>query len=598
MENDDVTVVISERSTANLRELQRKRSIEQSFRYDRSNIVCRAQKLQENARWDAWLKASAEVPQVLIDRDEFIMELAATKALNCFNDPLKEAPIEEKTKEKHTRAVALKRSKAAKKKEELASSEYHHHPETRMEHFFERAHSMSMKEQLSMGNDSQSEIESLPSGAASVIDELTRLDKERDNALLKAEDVAMSFTEGNPCIQRADVFERLWVLVSENNPVWKACCAIFLKLKEKAKKNHRQFSACKNCATIFFPFFPAEYHMHQDSAQFKSCVDSRTVGKDNESMFQRALVGLAQEANAYKREGDREYIKLIRMVKGVRGHRDVVKYDRFELCENSSAEGFESTSQRILASCNLAAGVLKLIIQLHFKVPISSRLLRPKLPGAGFADYFQRYRHLVPEFADETLFRCFLVEFGQHVRRAGALDEGFKLNSNWWSGRCVSPASTFVESGWVGVLVELDKSGLVQLAKSLANGTCRVLDDFCQYGAHEDFISCPVVDENAYLQEYLDQVPEWIENEPVEKELLPSLSRMCLATHPEVRDVEMAKKVSKTKLSKRAPELTEQQLRRLEQKRECEKNRRKKGINIIRTSSKICLNRIKMVGGV
>lgn len=254
---------------------------------------------------------------------------------------------------------------------------------------------------------------------------------ERDNALLRAEEVAISFTEGNPFIQRADLFERMWVLVSDSNPAWNACCSIFSALKKKSTALHRQLAACKNCATVFFPLFPDEYHMHQSSAQFKSCVDSRSMDKVSESIAQRALVSLAQEANAYKKEGGEEYIKLIRVARGTRDNKGGVKYGRFELCENSHVESCESTSQVTLMSRNLAVGVLKLIIQLHFKVPISSKLLRPELHGAGFADYFQRYRHFVPEFADDTLFRCFLVEFGQHARRADKFDHGFKLNSNW-----------------------------------------------------------------------------------------------------------------------------------------------------------------------
>ena len=157
-----------------------------------------------------------------------------------------------------------------------------------------------------------------------------------------------------------------------------------------------------------------------------------------------------------------------------------------------------------LISRNLAVGVLKLVIQLYFKVPISLKLLRPELHDAGFAEYFQRYSHFVPEFAYDTLFRYFLVEFGQHERRADKFDHGFKLNSNWWSGRCISPVSAFVESGWMGALVKLDKPGLVQLAKSLANGTCQVLDYFCRYDTNEEFLNCLVVDKNADLQQYLE----------------------------------------------------------------------------------------------
>ena len=121
----------------------------------------------------------------------------------------------------------------------------------------------------------------------------------------------------------------------------------------------------------------------------------------------------------------------------------------------------------------------------------------------------------------------------------------------------------------MGALVKLDKPGLVQLAKSLANGTCQVLDDFCRYDTNEEFLSCLVVDKNADLQQYLEQMPEWVqvENEPVEKELLPSLNPLCTKVHPEVRDAEMANKISKTKLAKRAPDLYDSEVREMERKR-------------------------------
>jgi hypothetical protein len=485
--------------------------------------------------------------------------MTAIKALGCFqhseDDPARKL---------QARVIALNSTKAKQREEERLSAEYLRHPQTRMAMFFEEAPSMRMKEDSSIVADSWNELESIPSGAASVINELTMLEVERNQAMLRAEEVAVSFSEGNPFVQRADVSERMWVLVSDSNPAWKACCSIFLALKRRARALHRQLSACKNCATVFTPFFPDDYHMHQSSDTFKHCVDSRLMHKDSASLAQKALVSLARESNSYKKEGEEEYIKLIRIARGTRVSKGGVKYSRFELCENSRVESCESASQVTFMSRNLAVGVLELVIQLHFKVPISSKLLRPELHGAGLADFFQRYRHFVPEFADETLFRCFLVEFGQHVRRAEKFDPGYKFHSNWWSGRCVSPASVFVESGWMGAQVKLDKSGLVQLAKSLANGTCRVLDDFCRYDANDKFLTCTVVDNNVDLQQYLEQMPEGVENEPVEKELLPSLNPLRMEVHPEDRLAEMAKKVSSAKLGKRPPEILPDEIHRRE----------------------------------
>jgi hypothetical protein len=560
MENDDVTVVISERSTANLREVQERQLAEKRFRYDRSNVVSRAQRKKETARLNTWLVGVSAPAEKQFSKDDFLMEISATDALDCFED---------RVKKQQARVIALNKAKAQQKEEKRHSAQYLRHPETKMKIFFENAANMSTVNQSSIDSDDKTESAhtSLPNGIDTdlLINEIDCLDVEREQALLKAENTACSFAEGNPLIQRADVSERMWVLVSDENPAWKACCSMFTMMKKKANTLHRQLAACKNCATVFFPFFPADCHLHQLSDRFKGCVDSRSSNNDSNSLSRRALVSLAHEAGAYKKEGEDEYIKLIRMVRGTRDNKGGVKYGRIELCENSNVAFCESASKVILTSHNLAVGILKLVIQLHFKVPIRSKFLRPDLPGAGFAEYFQRYRHFVPEFADEILFRCFLVEFGRHVKRTDNFDHGFMSKSDWWSGRSVTPESTFASSGSFGMLIKLDKAGLVQLAKSLADGTGRVLDDFCRYNANEDFLSCPSVDENADLEQYLEQMPERVEpdnelDQPEDKELLrllPLLNPLRLADHPEVRDAEMANKVSKTKLAKRPPDLDE-----------------------------------------
>lgn len=78
--------------------------------------------------------------------------------------------------------------------------------------------------------------------------------------------------------------------------------------------------------------------MHQSSDQFKRCVDLKSMEKYSEIIVKRALLSLAQEANAYKKEGEEEYIKLIRVARRTRYNKGGVKYGRFELCENSDVE--------------------------------------------------------------------------------------------------------------------------------------------------------------------------------------------------------------------------------------------------------------------
>jgi hypothetical protein len=240
--------------------------------------------------------------------------------------------------------------------------------------------------------------------------------------------------------------------------------------------------------------------------------------------------------------------------------------------------------------------VLKLVIQLHLKIPISSKLLKPNHHGAGLADYFQRYRHFVPEFSDETLFRCFLVEFGQHVRRTMKFDAEFKSHSNWWSGASATSGLTFVSStDGFGVLVKLDKHGLVQFAKSLAQGTFRVLDDYCCEDRHSDFLSRRAVGIEDELQEYLEQIPPELEEEEIEKERLPNLKPLRLVADPEATKNQ---NISATMLAKRPPGLDDEERQRLERKRKNNadyKARKKAEKAAARSMGRVCSFRRKII---
>lgn len=566
MESENATIIISENSVSNLREVKKRQETEKRFRYDRSNVVSHAQLEKDRARMNKWLvKGTSAEHENKSSMDEFTMEILASKALKCFEGQ-KGLEAEERTKKECLRVNSLNSARSSQKKEEHLAAELLHHPRSRMDLFFKNPQATASLEPVTMSESDSDVFESLPSGSASVIEELTRLGNEKDQALLLAEEVAEEY-EGNPYTQRANVFERRWVLVSEDNSAWKLFCEVFSDLREAAKKSHRQVAACKNCATVFFPFFPDNYHMHQSSTKFKSCLDPRSAEGDCESLLRKAAVSLAIEAGAYKKEGDDEYIKAIRIVKGVRGKNSTAKYGRLELCDNANITCYESNSKRVFESRNLAVGILKLIIQLHLKIPIPRKLVQVNQHAAGLGDYFQRYRSFVPEFKDETLFRCFLIEFGQHARRTTQFDPSYEYHTNWWSGPDYGMPSSFVAPGGCGVLVRLDKSGLVQLAKALAQGTLRVLDDYCYDGTNSQFLNNPFVDEDVPLQEYLDKIPPELEEEEIEKEWLPVLRPLEVALNPEARKAEKCKKHSETKLAKRPPDLTEEKLRERDRKR-------------------------------
>jgi uncharacterized OB-fold protein len=158
--------------------------------------------------------------------------------------------------------------------------------------------------------------------------------------------------------QPADVFQRMWTLVGNNNPIWKVYCALINNHTRSSGKGNRQASACENCMTIFYPYFPDDFHLHRKSEGFKKAINARVVKSntlavsmtsDKEKQLRKgtaykALIPLAKEANAYKSQLDsdgftREYIKMVRFVKGVRMVAGGVKYPRVDLCEMCEVEG-------------------------------------------------------------------------------------------------------------------------------------------------------------------------------------------------------------------------------------------------------------------
>lgn len=560
------TILISENADSNLRAVKKRQETEKCFRHDRSNVVSRAQLEKDRARLAKWLMQGAIEHEKKAPMDEFAMDILASRAFGCFEDQ-EGVEAAEKIKKEYLRVNSLNAAKASQTKEEHVATELLRHPQSRMDLYFKDPRAAPTQEPATMTESASDGFESLPSGTASVIRELTRLEDEKEQALMLAHEVAEDY-EGNPYTQRANVFERRWVLVSEDSSSWKLFCEVFSGLRKAAEKSRRQIAACKNCATIFFPFFPDSYHMHRSSTKLKSCLDSRSGKGDRESLLRRAAVGLAIEAGAYKKEGDDEYIKAIRVVKGIRGNSGNVKYGRLDLCENSNIAYCENNSTKAFECRNLAVGILKLVIQLHLKIPVPKKLVQVNQHGAGLDSYFQRYRSFVPEFKDETLFRCFLIEFGQHARRTARFDPNYEFHSNWWSGPAHGVPSNFVAPGSCGVLVRLDKSGLVQLAKALAQGTFRVLDDYLFDGRNGDFLRDSTVEEETPLQKYLEGIPPELEEEEIKKERLPVLRPLEVAVDPETRNAAKSKKTSETMIGKRPPDLDDEKRRQMDRKRQ------------------------------
>lgn len=213
------------------------------------------------------------------------------------------------------------------------------------------------------------------------------------HAMILQEEIQKAITErSNKCTrdledlkladQPADVFKRMWTPVDENNPIWIAYRALINTHRTGSGKTRRQSSACGKCMTIFYPHFPDDFHLHHKSEGFKTAINERVVksnikgalAADDEEKFcegttYKALIALAKEANAYRKETDidgvqREYIKMVRFIEGVRIVEGGVKYQKTELCERCEVEGdiHEAAKQKYKVK-DLADGIIKLILR-------------------------------------------------------------------------------------------------------------------------------------------------------------------------------------------------------------------------------------------
>ena len=179
--------------------------------------------------------------------------------------------------------------------------------------------------------------------------------------------------------QPPDVFQRQWTPVDEENPIWKAYSAMLRGSKESCETEKKSLSACSNCLTLFLPMFPEDdFHLHELSVSFRTAINKKTIrycdqrllkldesqGKLEETFQYKALVGLAKEAGAYKKEQGVEFIKLIRVVHGARPHRGRAVFKRTEVCENANVEEpVEEVSDHKFKVAELATDVEKLITQ-------------------------------------------------------------------------------------------------------------------------------------------------------------------------------------------------------------------------------------------
>jgi hypothetical protein len=179
-------------------------------------------------------------------------------------------------------------------------------------------------------------------------------------------------------------------------------------------------------------------------------------------------------------------------------------------------------------------------------------ILRPKLHGAGMINVFEAFRHLVPEFKDEILFRGFLIAFGRHVRLTLKRDD-YDLVTHWWNGQTSCSDCMFLDSSRGGGREVFNEEGRLHLAQYLAEQTFVSLEQYFAAGVHAKFLKSATVHiEKDYLQKHLEE----IQKGSLEEELLkvPKLTPK-FALPKALVEANRAKNISETKLGKRPPEI-------------------------------------------
>jgi hypothetical protein len=255
------------------------------------------------------------------------------------------------------------------------------HPEIRMREVFQAkqlpqtpTHSTTVG---SIAEESAESCDDLEADATHLVHQLILQEKARQANMQRADQSTTDLSDMRLEHQPANVFERMWTPVCEDNPIWRRYRQLFNEMRRSRTAKHQQLAACASCMTIFTPFFPAGFHLHRLSKGFKTAADERrfsacveaVVEADEDAGFYesptyKALVALAKEAKAYKKDGGDEYIKLLRVVQGVRSHRGKGKYDRLEICENCEVESdLQEAAKKRFKVQTLARGILELVFR-------------------------------------------------------------------------------------------------------------------------------------------------------------------------------------------------------------------------------------------
>jgi hypothetical protein len=377
-----------------LAKLHRKIEILEDHRRQRADIITRAAHLKEKAKFDAWLR-QLKLPKEDVPSKNmlFLLELNKPKISNNEGGEFSEVyqRLEAHRKDDDDRLEAhvkklemnfLKRQDEQRPGNSLSELS----PVEQLKAWKKNANKIEIAgENINLSNKSSCGKSFISTGSTSMIEEpkeddalklmesLIKQEKFRQISLNKASYTTEQLKDADCFKQPANVFERMWTPICNDNPVYMRYIELLTEYKTEAIRKNRQLAVCSQCMTFFFPSFPSDFHLHASSQAVRRALDQKKIKKSGglcsdedqnipEIVWRNALLALAKEAKAYKSDNGFDYIKLIRIAEGTQKSSGGAKYDRFEMCENhDSGLDLVDNAPKVFKTKSLAAGIFEII---------------------------------------------------------------------------------------------------------------------------------------------------------------------------------------------------------------------------------------------
>jgi hypothetical protein len=147
-----------------------------------------------------------------------------------------------------------------------------------------------------------------------------------------------------------------------------------------------------------------------------------------------------------------------------------------------------------------------------------------------------------------------LIALQSHVKTTLELDWTDYPKTHWWKGSGYDQSTFFVDSGRGNAFADFDEDGRQRLADNLADSTLKVIKMYQVCGFRQDYLrSSALAAGSDFLKQYIKAIPE-----DIAEEQLPEQSRHVPQFIPEGSpETHRREAMSKTKIAKRPPDLSE-----------------------------------------